>query len=192
VLIDCDVHQNFASLEALLPYLPQAHRDHLTRGGYSGAGLPTYLWTHPEGFTRRDAVPPAGGPAGSDYETMRWQLLDAYDEQFTILNGEEILSASVMAHVPLATALTHAYNDWLLETWLPLDSRLKGSLGRLSGTTLPSQPYEYIYGRAGLVLRCPWHGWEFDLETGEQLVRDGLRATTYGVHIVDGLVTLYL
>lgn len=64
-------------------------------------------------------------------------------------------------------------------------------LGRLSGTTLPSEPYDYIYGRAGLVLRCPWHGWEFDLTTGEPLVTHGLRAKTYRVEIVNGLVTLY-
>lgn len=128
VLIDCDVHQNFDSLEELLPYLPRAHRDHLTRGGYSGVGLPTYLWMHPEGFTRRDAVPDDGGMAGTDYGTMKRQLLDAYDEEFAILNGEEILSASVMAHVPLATALTRAYNEWVAERWLPLDRRFRASI----------------------------------------------------------------
>lgn len=64
-------------------------------------------------------------------------------------------------------------------------------LGRLSGTTLPSQPYEYVYGRQGLVLRCPWHGWEFDLETGEPLVDHGLRARTYRVEIAAGQIVLY-
>ena len=63
-------------------------------------------------------------------------------------------------------------------------------LGRLSGTPLPSEPYTYDYGRRGMVLRCPWHGWEFDLETGEPLVRHGLRAGTYRVEIVDGQVVL--
>jgi nitrite reductase/ring-hydroxylating ferredoxin subunit len=43
-------------------------------------------------------------------------------------------------------------------------------LGRVTGTSLPSQVYEYVYGREGRVLRCPWHGWEFDLLTGEHLV----------------------
>ncbi len=64
-------------------------------------------------------------------------------------------------------------------------------LGRLSGTTLPSEPYEYVYGRQGMVLRCPWHGWEFDLETGEPLVAHGLRATTYRVEIADGQIFIY-
>ncbi|HEY5079288.1 MAG TPA: Rieske (2Fe-2S) protein [Opitutaceae bacterium] len=43
-------------------------------------------------------------------------------------------------------------------------------LGRVSGTSMPSQVYEYIYGMEGCVLRCPWHGWEFDLRTGEHIV----------------------
>src|SRR5436190_19961643 len=35
--------------------------------------------------------------------------------------------------------------------------------GRVGGTTLPSGPGEYCWGRAGEILACPWHGWEFDL-----------------------------
>jgi nitrite reductase/ring-hydroxylating ferredoxin subunit len=30
--------------------------------------------------------------------------------------------------------------------------------------------YEYKYGRESEILRCPWHGWEFDLLNGEHLV----------------------
>jgi len=41
--------------------------------------------------------------------------------------------------------------------------------GRVSGTTLPSAVYEYKYGRDGEILQCPWHGWEYDLVTGEHL-----------------------
>ena len=43
-------------------------------------------------------------------------------------------------------------------------------VGRISGTSQPSRVYEYIYGSEGCILRCPWHGWEFDLRTGEHLV----------------------
>jgi nitrite reductase/ring-hydroxylating ferredoxin subunit len=43
-------------------------------------------------------------------------------------------------------------------------------LGRVSGTSLPSGVYEYLYGKEGCILRCPWHGWEFDLRTGEHIV----------------------
>jgi nitrite reductase (NADH) small subunit len=43
-------------------------------------------------------------------------------------------------------------------------------LGKVCGTRLPSLVYEYKYGRDNEILRCPWHGWEFDLLTGEHLV----------------------
>jgi nitrite reductase (NADH) small subunit len=47
--------------------------------------------------------------------------------------------------------------------------------GRVSGTSLPSMVYEYLYGKEGFILRCPWHGWEFDLRTGEHVVDPQVR-----------------
>lgn len=40
-------------------------------------------------------------------------------------------------------------------------------LGVLTGHLESHTPGEYRYSRANEMLRCPWHGWEFDLETGE-------------------------
>lgn len=48
-------------------------------------------------------------------------------------------------------------------------------MGRISGTSLASCVYEYLYGREGQILRCPWHGWEFDLLTGAHLVDPAVR-----------------
>ena len=31
---------------------------------------------------------------------------------------------------------------------------------------VPSAPGEYVYGLEGQIIRCPHHGWEFDLESG--------------------------
>jgi nitrite reductase/ring-hydroxylating ferredoxin subunit len=38
--------------------------------------------------------------------------------------------------------------------------------GTLSGLVTSSSPGEYTYLRNGEILRCPWHGWEFDIATG--------------------------
>jgi nitrite reductase (NADH) small subunit len=42
-------------------------------------------------------------------------------------------------------------------------------LGDVKGTTLPSKPGEYLYGREGEIVRCPWHGWEFDIKNGRSI-----------------------
>jgi 3-phenylpropionate/trans-cinnamate dioxygenase ferredoxin subunit len=38
--------------------------------------------------------------------------------------------------------------------------------GTLSGLVTSDGPGEYTYEREGEILRCPWHGWEFDVTTG--------------------------
>lgn len=127
-MIDCDVHQNFNQLRDLLPWVDPPFRPYLEHGGYNGYQLPNYPWVHPGGFMMGDAVPAAGGVPGSDYETLREQLLDRHDVEYAVLTGEDILNVSAMAHPELAAALATAYNRWLLAEWLPRDERLKGSL----------------------------------------------------------------
>jgi len=39
--------------------------------------------------------------------------------------------------------------------------------GRLSGFLQAAVPGEYSYSRPGEILRCPWHGWEFHVRTGQ-------------------------
>ena len=59
--------------------------------------------------------------------------------------------------------------------------------GRLSGFLVGDGPGQYRYSRPGEVLRCPWHGWEFDLRTGASWFDPGhVRVRTYDVEVVAG------
>ena len=62
--------------------------------------------------------------------------------------------------------------------------------GRISGAVLPSQPYEYRYGREGRVLICPWHGWEFDMESGRTIFDPAVRVKIYEARIEKGEIVL--
>jgi nitrite reductase (NADH) small subunit len=41
-----------------------------------------------------------------------------------------------------------------------------------------------------VILRCPWHGYEFDVETGRCLADEGSRVRTYPVTVEDGIVVV--
>ena len=56
--------------------------------------------------------------------------------------------------------------------------------GTVTGTTLPSKPGEYIWAREGEIVRCPWHGWEFDITSGRSIFNPHrMRVKTYKVTV---------
>lgn len=59
--------------------------------------------------------------------------------------------------------------------------------GTVSGTTLPSAVGEFRYGCEGRIIRCPWHGWEFDLTTGKSVFNPHrMRVKHYDVAVSGG------
>jgi nitrite reductase/ring-hydroxylating ferredoxin subunit len=55
-------------------------------------------------------------------------------------------------------------------------------LGPTIGLLRSSAPGERTYEREGEILRCPWHGWEFDLKDGRSVVDpSGTRVRSYDV-----------
>ncbi len=83
--------------------------------------------------------------------------------------------------------------------------------GILTGHVVSSEPGEYVYSRAGEILRCPWHAWEFDVRTGRSwcdpkrmrlalldvkisagaaLVEGPYKAETYPVRVEDDYVVI--
>jgi nitrite reductase/ring-hydroxylating ferredoxin subunit len=81
-------------------------------------------------------------------------------------------------------------------------------LGAIKGMAMPSQPGEYLWAREGEIIRCPWHGWEFDITSGRSIFNphrvrvaaykvtveaaDAEEVETYPVTVDDGLVVLHV
>ena len=56
-------------------------------------------------------------------------------------------------------------------------------LGELTGLAFSDEPGEIEWTREGEILRCPWHGWEFDIITGRTVFSSRARVKTYAVHV---------
>ncbi len=80
-------------------------------------------------------------------------------------------------------------------------------LGKLTGTMAASEPGVYEWRREGEILRCPWHGWEFDLTNGRSIFNphrirvrpydvtvepEDPQIETYPLSVERGLVVLHL
>ncbi|MBC8138769.1 MAG: Rieske (2Fe-2S) protein [Fibrella sp.] len=52
-------------------------------------------------------------------------------------------------------------------------------LGSVHATHRPSPVFEFRPDLEGRVLRCPWHGWEFDIVTGKALYDAKSRVASY-------------
>lgn len=138
-VIDCDVHHARATDEELLEYLSAGWREYISDRGPAGImpltvqdGLP-----NPHGFMRADTYPPTGGPAGSDFATMRRQLLDRADVRRAILTFGDDSHVGGHHNPYFATELARALNDWSVDRWLSADSRLASSI--LVASQLPDQ-----------------------------------------------------
>ena len=105
--------------------MARAHDD-LRRAFAAGPVRPACLAAHEASGLRVDAFP-EDGPPGSDLELMRRQHLDA--------NGVEVgmlmqLSKGGMEerNLEFAAALSHAINEWQLETFVKPEPRLRAGI----------------------------------------------------------------
>lgn len=68
--------------------------------------------------------------------------------------------------------------------------------GQLSGTWEADLDEEkkinFEWGREDEILNCPWHGWEYDVETGKCLSREGIKLPQHEVTVTDGDVVVTL
>jgi nitrite reductase/ring-hydroxylating ferredoxin subunit len=60
--------------------------------------------------------------------------------------------------------------------------------GPQCGTTAWVNDNEFAYQRENEIVRCAWHGWEFDIKSGASLVDPGVKARTFPVTVEAGNV----
>lgn len=125
LLLDADVHESFSSVRDLVPYLPEPYREWIARGAWRGFSQP-FCYTSPGSGNRADVRNSDGSASVSDYGVMQRQLLDAYDETYTVLTGY-FYPTMLKLQFGLGSALAAAYNDYVAEHWLAKDKRFIGS-----------------------------------------------------------------
>ncbi len=120
-IIDSDVHHTWRSDEEIIEYLPKRWREFvfLPGDGRRNSIHPSGLsYPHPRGVNKRlDTYPPAGGPPGSDYATLRKQLLDPFRIEAAILDFDVGMNAA-LTNPYFAHAVVQAINDWTVDCWL--------------------------------------------------------------------------
>jgi 3-phenylpropionate/trans-cinnamate dioxygenase ferredoxin subunit len=59
--------------------------------------------------------------------------------------------------------------------------------GPLIGLAQSSDPGEIEYTKLGEIIRCPWHGWEFDVRTGQSYCEpERIQVRSYPVEVAEG------
>lgn len=124
-VIDCDVHANVPTLEALFPYLDDVWVHAARERGWKGtstmmaypSGAPTTARTE----WRRDGSVPA-----SELSMLQQDVLNVWQCEYAIVNC--YYGVSALRHPDWAIALASAVNDWLIENWLEKDQRLRASI----------------------------------------------------------------
>lgn len=125
-VIDTDVHESFATIKDLVPYLADPYRDWIATGAWRGFSQP-FAYTSPGLGNRADVKSKDGSASASDYGAMRDQVLDRYNLDYAVLTGY-FYPSGLKLQYGFASALASAYNDYVAENWLAKDDRFIGSV----------------------------------------------------------------
>jgi hypothetical protein len=118
--IDCDIHVDVRSVRALFPYLAEHWREYIYETSFKGPVDTSY----PPGA--ETSVRPDLRASRIGLDVVREQALAPFDTAIGILTCAYAVDS---IRNPFAgAALASAVNDWLLNTWLNEEPRLRGSV----------------------------------------------------------------
>jgi predicted TIM-barrel fold metal-dependent hydrolase len=124
-VIDCDVHANVPSLEALFPHMSPLWVEFTRERGWKG---PVVGVTYPPEAetTARPEWKPAKGLPATDVGMLRQHILDPWQVEAAVLNCYYYVDG--LRHPDWAAALASAVNDWVITNWLDKEPRLRASI----------------------------------------------------------------
>lgn len=134
-LIDCDIHQKWKDPEEVIAYLPDRYKDR-------GVQSPRILYDNVAEFSRRDAMPDDGSPAGSSVEKMKEHHFDEFGVDYAVLTGNSYLNLTALPNRDYAAELAVANNKWIIDNWLAEGGPFVGSL--LAAPQKPERMAEMI------------------------------------------------
>lgn len=64
--------------------------------------------------------------------------------------------------------------------------------GVVTGTAMPTDKAEFVYGMDNELVRCAWHGWEFEIKSGRCLSSEKVRVRSYPVTVEGQTLILHI
>lgn len=123
-IVDCDVHNSIQGPHELLPYLSEPWRTHVEKFGVRLG----FTYESSIGVTRMDAVPPGGGPPGSDPSFTLEQLVNAYNMDYAILTTDWLIHMAIHPDPDFAAAIASAQNDLTAAKWLARSDKFRAAI----------------------------------------------------------------
>lgn len=148
-VIDCDIHNAPADVEALFPYLDDHWREYISTSQFRG---PTDTAYPPNAATsvRPDALREGRDPPGSGVNSVRRDALEPWGSEIGILTC--VYAADSIRNPDAAAAMAAAVNDWQIEQWLDQEPRLRGSVVvPAASPTLAAREIDRIAAHPGFV-----------------------------------------
>jgi nitrite reductase (NADH) small subunit len=60
-------------------------------------------------------------------------------------------------------------------------------------TTFFNQDHSFLSHKEGqILLRCPWHGWEFELDTGKSFIPSELKLRVFDFEIIEEMLFVFI
>ncbi|MEA2905297.1 MAG: uncharacterized protein QOI12_2684 [Alphaproteobacteria bacterium] len=131
--IDCDVHPQVPSLEALHPYLDKYWSESFTERGIPGFESNSYPPHAP--LSARPDFRDKNSRAATDVGALTAQVFDRWEAGVAICNC--LYGVQLIFSEDMAVVVARAVNDWMAKEWLDRDPRLRASI------VIPTQNVEY-------------------------------------------------